>query len=86
MRCKWWISQRRIVSKIDLGESPEGVYRSPDGKWLAVAVEDDNSVHFIDIASGKREFQVKTEGKNPEHAVFSRDGKWMSSTSPRASR
>ncbi len=36
-----------------LGESPEGVYRSPDGKWVVVAVEEDNSVHFVDMASGR---------------------------------
>ncbi|HEU0204743.1 MAG TPA: hypothetical protein VFR86_30385, partial [Burkholderiaceae bacterium] len=39
------------------------------------AVEEDNAVFFIDAASGKVEFKIRTEGENPEHAVFSPDGK-----------
>ena len=62
---------REVAGKIELGESPEGVSSSPDGKWIAAASEISNAVNFIDAVSGKKQFAVKTRGKNPEHAVFS---------------
>ena len=71
------LEQRAVRATIDVGESPEGVARSPDGKWVAVAVELANGVAFIDAASGKLAFTVKTLGKNPEHAEFSADGRWV---------
>ncbi|HSD61418.1 MAG TPA: beta-propeller fold lactonase family protein, partial [Burkholderiales bacterium] len=71
------VEKRQMIGKLDLGESPEGVSLSPDGKWVVAAVEISNSIAFVDTATGKKEFSVKVEGKNPEHAVFSPDGKLL---------
>jgi YVTN family beta-propeller protein len=59
------LGKRAVESKVDLGESPEGVSLSPDGKWVAAAVEVTNSIAFVDTATGKVAFHVKTQGKNP---------------------
>src|SRR5256714_13275484 len=64
------LEQRAVAKKIDLGESSEGVYISPDGSLVAAAVELTNSVAFIDTASDTAIFRVKIQGNNPEHAVF----------------
>src|SRR5437879_13888723 len=66
------LEQRAVAKKIDLGESPEGVYISPDGRLVAAAVELTNSVAFIDTARDAVVFRVRIQGNNPEHAVFSR--------------
>jgi YVTN family beta-propeller protein len=58
-----------------LGKSPEGVGISADGRYVAVAVEESNSVTLVDAASGKQLADIKVRGKNPEHAVFSPDGR-----------
>ena len=71
------LERRAVRATIDVGESPEGVSLSPDGKWAAAAVELSNGVAFIDTASEKLAFMVKTLGKNPEHAEFSADGRWV---------
>jgi len=69
--------ERAVAKKIDLGESPEGVYISPDGSLIAAAVELTHSVAFIDTASDAVVFRVKIRGDNPEHAVFSPDGRFV---------
>lgn len=66
-----------IEKTLTLGESPEAVYCSPDGQWVAVANEGSNSVSFISTAKWKVQFSIHVLGKNPEHAVFSPDGKLM---------
>ena len=71
------LEKRAVTKKIDLGESPEGVYISPDGKLIAAAVELTNSVAFIDTATDAVAFRVKIKGDNPEHAVFSPDGRFV---------
>ena len=67
----------KIVRQINVGDSPEGVSLSPDGKLLAVAVEDDNAVVLIRVADGKVLARIKVQGKNPEHTVFSPDSRWL---------
>ena len=37
-----------IEHRVAIGESPEAVYCSPDGRWLGVANEGSNSISFID--------------------------------------
>src|SRR2546423_15096886 len=64
------LEKRAVTGKVDLGESSEGVYISPDGSLVAAAVELTNSVAFIDTASDTAIFRVKIQGNNPEHAVF----------------
>jgi YVTN family beta-propeller protein len=39
---------RKVVRSINLGESPAGVYRSPDGKKLYVANGRSNTVSVVD--------------------------------------
>ena len=65
------------VASWPLGESPEGFYISTDGKLLAAAVEEDNSVALLQASDGKTLAHIKVEGENPEHAVFSPDSKWL---------
>ena len=48
---------------------------SYDGRWVAAAVEESNDVAFVDTQAGKLAFVVTVRGKNPEHAVFSPDGR-----------
>src|SRR6476660_9357905 len=42
------IASRKATGVIALGESPEGVGISPDGRWVAAAVEETNDVAFVD--------------------------------------
>ena len=69
------LGRRAIQRTIALGESPEGVSLSPDGRLVAVASELGNAVILVDPRTGKLRGTVKTAGKNPEHAVFSPDGR-----------
>src|SRR3954449_9721931 len=71
------LEKRAVIKKVDLGESPEGVYISPDGSLVTAAVELTNSVAFIDTATDAVAFRVKIQGDNPEHAVFSPDGRFV---------
>ena len=57
-----------IEQRVQLGESPEAVYCSPDGKWLGVANEGSNSISFIEVKSMKLKFSVPVSGKNPSMA------------------
>jgi YVTN family beta-propeller protein len=66
-----------IEQRVQLGESPEALYCSPNGEWLAVANEGTNSISFINVKSFKLMFSIAVHGKNPEHGVFSPDGKFM---------
>ena len=69
------LEKRTLVYKIALDESPEGVTASHTWESIAVANEIGNSVSFISTATNQQAFRISTEGKNPEHAVFSPDGK-----------
>jgi YVTN family beta-propeller protein len=66
-----------IEQRVQLGESPEAVYCSPNGDWLGIANEGANSISFIHTQRLKVEFEIPVHGKNPEHGVFSPDGKLM---------
>jgi len=71
------LSTQAVADKIDLGESPEGGASPPTASWSATAVEISNSVALIRRDDQARLANIKVEGKNPEHAVFSPDGKWI---------
>src|SRR5205814_1157667 len=45
------LKNRSVVGQVKLGKSPEGVYLSRDGKAVAVAVEENNSVALVDTAT-----------------------------------
>jgi YVTN family beta-propeller protein len=71
------VASGQVKQRIDVGQSPEGASLSPSGKSIAVCVEDDNLVTFVDIATEKVTRKIKTQGKNPEHCVYSSDEKWL---------
>src|SRR5260221_214724 len=68
------LRERKTAGAIALGVSPEGVGRSADGRWIAAASEQSNSVTFIDTQLQREAFTVKVQGQNPEHAMFRPDG------------
>ena len=51
------------VASWPLGESPEGVYISTDGKLLAAAVEEDNSVALLQAGDGKTLAQSRSKAR-----------------------
>ncbi len=67
----------KIVKRIPVGRAPEGASLSPSGKTIAVCVEQDNQVVLVDVATAAVTHVIRTQGKNPEHCVFSRDEKWL---------
>lgn len=67
----------QVAVKWKLGESPEDVRISREDKLLAVAVEEGNGISLIETASGKHLAEIEVQGKNPEHAVFSPDSRWI---------
>src|SRR3954470_9554346 len=67
----------RELGRAAVGNSPEAVYLSPDGKWLAVAIEEDDRVALVDAGTMKVDRRIATKGRNPEHAVWSPDGKFL---------
>lgn len=50
--------KREPAGAIAIGDSPEGVGISADGRWIAVAVEETNDVVFVDAATNRRAFVV----------------------------
>src|SRR5207244_6888941 len=48
---------------------------TPDGPSVVAAVEEENQVAFVDTRTQQKAFLVKVRGRNPEHAVFSPDGR-----------
>jgi len=68
---------RKPGAVVTLGESPEGVSISPDGRWVAAAVEGKNDIAVVDTRSNALAFSIKVHGKNPEHAVFSPNGRLL---------
>jgi len=67
----------KIVKHIPVGRAPEGASLSPSGKTIAVCVEEDNQVVLVDVATATATHVIPTQGRNPEHCVFSRDEKWL---------
>ena len=67
----------RIIKRIHVGRAPEGAALSPSGKTIAVCVEDDNLAVLVDVATATVTHVIPTQGKNPEHCVFSDDEHWL---------
>ena len=44
------IASGEVVARIPVGREPEGVVATPNGRWVVVTNESDNSVSFIDRA------------------------------------
>ena len=70
-------SAGKLIKTVRVGDSPEGISLSADGQLLAIAVEDDNSVVLLSAPQGTELARIKVQGKNPEHAVFSPDSRWL---------
>ena len=68
---------RQTVARVAVGDSPEAVYCSPKGDLVAVTNEESNSVSFIATSGLYETFAIRVQHKNPEHAVFSPDGRHM---------
>jgi YVTN family beta-propeller protein len=67
----------QLRERIGLGESPEGISLSRDGALLAVGSELANGVILVGTGGAHRSAAIKVPGPNPEHAVFSPDGRWL---------
>ena len=66
------VATGRIMRSLDVGQAPEGASLSPSGKTIAVCVENDNKSCLVDVAINRGDPQeIPTQGKNPEHCVFS---------------
>src|ERR1039457_5983582 len=57
--------------------SAEGIQLAPDGMTVTDCAERSNEAIFIDVASLRESFRVKIQGNNPEHCVYSPNGKWL---------
>lgn len=58
-------------------KSPEGISRSPDGLQFAVCLEASNQVLLIDSDTMTESARIPVQGDNPEHCIFSPDGRWL---------
>jgi len=63
------------VLRIQIGDEAEDISIPPDGKTLAACLEQENTVSCADLTTFKSMHTVETQGKNPEHCIFSPDGK-----------
>jgi YVTN family beta-propeller protein len=57
--------------------SAEGIQLAPNGKMVTACAEKSNEAVFIDVASLTEAFRVRIQGQNPEHCVYSPNGKWL---------
>jgi YVTN family beta-propeller protein len=57
--------------------SAEGIQLSPDGKMVTACAEQSNEAVFINVATLAEAFRVRIQGKNPEHCIYSPNGKWL---------
>ncbi len=46
-------------------------------RCVTACAETQNQAVFIDVATRAEAFRVKIQGNNPEHCVWSPDGKWL---------
>lgn len=63
----------RVDHSLAIGEGAEGVRLSPDGKTVAVCVEEQAQVLLVDAKTFAVEARIPTQGKNPEHCEFAPD-------------
>jgi YVTN family beta-propeller protein len=64
---------RSARAAIPVGDQPEGLAASPDGKTLYVTLEDDNQLAVVDLASRKVTGKIAV-GRRPRSVAFSPDG------------
>ena len=66
------IESAEVIGRIPVGREPEGVVTSPDGKWVLVTNESDNSISMIDARTLKVVKSVQV-GKRPRDLAFTPD-------------
>lgn len=71
------VASGSVGQAIPVGTAPEGATLSPDGKTIAVCIEDDNAVTLVDVAHRRVRQRIPLQGKNPEHCVFDSTGRWL---------
>jgi len=64
----------KVLARVKVGDEPEGVGISPDGKWVLVTNESDNSISVIDSKTLKEVHHIIV-GKRPRDVAFTPDGK-----------
>src|SRR5690606_36962926 len=74
------VASGKRTGEVKVGQEPEGVKVSPDGKTVYVTSEVASMVHVVDAASGKVVKNIKV-GKRPRRFAISPDGGelWRSS-------
>ncbi|MDA1050684.1 MAG: serine/threonine-protein kinase [Planctomycetota bacterium] len=75
----WWRQSRNFTKSLGFSSQYSIAY-SPDGKYLAGSDRDHNVVLF-DLASGLVTASLKGHSSAVGSLVFSRDGKWLASSS-----
>ena len=68
------VASGSVVARIPVGREPEGVGITPDGRWVLVTNESDNSVSVIDTGTLKIVKSVQV-GKRPRDVAFTPDGR-----------
>ena len=73
------MATKKRTGAVKVGQEPEGVKVSPDGKWVFVTPEVASMVHAIDVASGKLVKNIPV-GKRPRRFAFNVDASelWVS--------
>jgi YVTN family beta-propeller protein len=67
------IASGKTLAKLPVGEEPEGVDLSPDGRFAYVTSESDNEVSIIDTAAETVVKRIPV-GERPRNTAFSPDG------------
>ena len=68
------VASGAVVARVPVGREPEGVGITPDGRWVLVTNESDNSVSVIDTRTLKIVRSVEV-GKRPRDVAFTPDGR-----------
>lgn len=71
------VATDKVKKQIAVGSGPEGIGMSPSGNEVAACIEDDNEVVLIDTKTLEVTQRIAIHGANPEHCVFSPDGRWL---------
>ena len=65
------------TARMTVGAAAAGIWPSPDGRMLLVALGDRDAVALIDMPTLRMLKTLQVGGKRAEHAVFSPDGRWV---------
>ena len=68
------VASGAVVQRVPVGREPEGVAVTPDGRWVLVTNESDDSVSIIDAGTLKIVKSVQV-GKRPRDVAFTPDGR-----------